>query len=70
MHKARHTAGERVLDRTGGNLTALQRLLGHADISPLTSEATGEIVPAQDSGRRLVLPPAPPVSASAHCTQS
>jgi site-specific recombinase XerC len=29
MHKARHTAGERVLDHTG-NLKAAQRLLGHA----------------------------------------
>lgn len=33
MHKARHTAGQRVLDKTGGNLKAVQRLLGHADIS-------------------------------------
>jgi integrase len=33
MHKARHTAGQRVLDETGGNLKAAQKLLGHADIS-------------------------------------
>jgi integrase len=33
MHKARHTAGQRVLDKTGGNLKAVQKLLGHADIS-------------------------------------
>jgi integrase len=33
MHKARHTAGQRVLDNTGGNLKAVQALLGHADIS-------------------------------------
>jgi integrase len=32
MHKARHTAGQRVLDATG-NLKAVQKLLGHADIS-------------------------------------
>lgn len=31
MHKARHTAGQTVLDRTG-NLKAVQRLLGHASI--------------------------------------
>ena len=29
MHKARHTAGQRVLDQTG-NLKAVQKLLGHA----------------------------------------
>jgi integrase len=32
MHKARHSAGQRVLDRTG-NLKAVQKLLGHASIS-------------------------------------
>ena len=32
MHKARHTAGQRVLDSTG-NLKAVQKLLGHASIS-------------------------------------
>jgi site-specific recombinase XerC len=32
MHKARHTAGQRVLDVTG-NLKATQKLLGHASIS-------------------------------------
>jgi integrase len=31
MHKARHTAGQRVLDRTG-NLKAVQKLLGHDSI--------------------------------------
>jgi site-specific recombinase XerC len=31
MHKARHTAGQRVLDRSG-NLKAAQRLLGHASM--------------------------------------
>jgi len=37
MHKARHTAGQRVLDSTG-NLKAVQRLLGHASI-----QTTGDI---------------------------
>ena len=32
MHKARHTAGQRMLDATG-NLKAVQKLLGHASIS-------------------------------------
>jgi integrase/recombinase XerC len=32
MHKARHTAGQRVLDASG-NLKAVQRLLGHESIS-------------------------------------
>lgn len=31
MHKARHTPGQRVLDKTG-NLKAVQKLLGHASI--------------------------------------
>jgi integrase len=31
MHKARHSAGQRVLDKTG-NLKAVQKLLGHASI--------------------------------------
>jgi site-specific recombinase XerC len=31
MHKARHTAGQHVLDATG-NLKATQKLLGHASI--------------------------------------
>jgi integrase len=32
MHAARHTAGQRVLDSTKGNLKAVQKLLGHASI--------------------------------------
>lgn len=32
MHTARHTAGQRVLDKTKGNLKATQALLGHASI--------------------------------------
>ncbi|HVU78850.1 MAG TPA: site-specific integrase [Gaiellaceae bacterium] len=30
MHKARHTAGQRVLDKSG-NIKAVQKLLGHSD---------------------------------------
>jgi integrase len=37
MHKARHTAGQRVLAQTG-NLKAVQKLLGHATI-----QTTGDI---------------------------
>ncbi|MDQ2983517.1 MAG: tyrosine-type recombinase/integrase [Actinomycetota bacterium] len=33
MHKARHTAGQRVLDHTRGNLKAVQKLLGHSSIT-------------------------------------
>jgi site-specific recombinase XerC len=33
MHKARHAAGDRVLDKTHGNLKAVQKLLGHSTIS-------------------------------------
>jgi site-specific recombinase XerD len=33
MHKGRHTAGQRVLDGTKGNLKAVQKLLGHESIS-------------------------------------
>jgi site-specific recombinase XerC len=39
MHKASHTAGQRVLDATG-NLKAVQKLLGHSSIS-----TTGDITP-------------------------
>jgi site-specific recombinase XerC len=37
MHKARHTAGQRVLDKTG-NLKATQKLLGHASIQTTGDE--------------------------------
>jgi integrase len=37
MHRARHTAGQRVLDATG-NLKAVQKLLGHSSI-----QTTGDI---------------------------
>lgn len=43
MHKARHTAGQRVLDGTG-NLKAAQRLLGHASI-----QTTGDVYTEWDS---------------------
>jgi len=43
MHKARHTAGQRVLDGTG-NLKAAQRLLGHASI-----QTTGDVYTDWDS---------------------
>jgi site-specific recombinase XerC len=32
INKARHTAGQRVLDATGGNLKAVQKLLMHESI--------------------------------------
>jgi site-specific recombinase XerC len=37
MHKAQHTAGQRVLDASG-NLKAVQKLLGHTSI-----QTTGDI---------------------------
>jgi site-specific recombinase XerC len=37
MHKARHTAGQHVLDVTG-NLKAVQKLLGHSSI-----QTTGDV---------------------------
>lgn len=45
MHKARHTAGQRVLDATG-NLKAVQMLLGHSSIA-----TTGDIYADWDIGR-------------------
>lgn len=39
MHKARHTAGQRVLNATG-NLKAVQKLLGHATINTTADEYT------------------------------
>jgi integrase len=38
MHKARHTAGQRLLDSTRGNLKAVQKLLGHKSM-----QTTGDI---------------------------
>lgn len=40
MHKARHTAGQRVLDRSG-NLKAVQKLLGHQSIQTTADIYTG-----------------------------
>lgn len=48
MHKARHTAGQRVLDVTG-NLKAVQALLGHASI-----QTTGDIYVDHDVDRLAV----------------
>jgi site-specific recombinase XerC len=48
MHKARHSAGERVLEKTG-NLKAVQKLLGHSSI-----QTTGDIMP---TGRSTSSPP-------------
>ncbi len=45
MHKARHTAGQRVLDATG-NLKAVQMLLGHSSIA-----TTGDVYADWDIGR-------------------
>jgi site-specific recombinase XerC len=39
MHKARHTAGQRVLDATG-NLKAVQKLLGHSSIQTTADSYT------------------------------
>jgi site-specific recombinase XerC len=33
MHRGRHTAGQALLDHTHGNLKAVQKFLGHADIA-------------------------------------
>ena len=46
MHKARHTAGQRLLDATAGNLKAVQSLLGHKDIS-----TTGNVYTDWDTPR-------------------
>ncbi len=48
MHKARHTAGQRVLDVTG-NLKAVQQLLGHASI-----QTTGDIYTDWDVDRLAI----------------
>lgn len=48
MHKARHTAGQRVLDATG-NLKAVQALLGHESI-----QTTGDIYTDWDNDRLRV----------------
>jgi len=48
MQKARHTAGQRVLDATG-NLKAVQKLLGHASIQ---TTATSTPIGTSTSSRR------------------
>ena len=46
MHIARHTAGQSVLDQTG-NLTAVQKLLGHASITRRATSTPTGISPAR-----------------------
>jgi integrase len=46
MHKARHTAGQRVLDGSGGDLKLTQKLLGHASI-----QTTGDIYVDYDNAQ-------------------
>jgi integrase len=48
MHKARHTAGQRMLDTTG-NLKAVQVLLGHASI-----QTTGDIYTSWDDEQLMI----------------
>ena len=50
MHKARHTAGQRVLDATG-NLKAVQKLLGHSSI-----QTTGDTYADWDIEARRLSP--------------
>ena len=53
MHKARHTAGQRVLDVTG-NLKAVQKLLGHESIQTtgdITRTGTSSSSPTRSSRR-------------------
>ena len=45
MHKARHSAGQRLLDATG-NLKAVQSLLGHESI-----QTTGDVYTDWDLGQ-------------------
>ena len=47
MHKAGHTAGQRVLDTTG-NLRAVQKLFGHESI-----ERAGDIYTDRDIEQQL-----------------
>ena len=46
MHKARHSAGQRLLDSTQGNLKAVQQLLGHESI-----QTTGDVYVDWDEGQ-------------------
>jgi site-specific recombinase XerC len=49
MHKARHTAGQTVLDRSG-NLKAVQKMLGHESI-----RTTGDIYVDYDADELATL---------------
>ena len=60
MHKARHTAGQRVLDATG-NLKAAQKLLGHASIQTTADIYTDWGIEQlaekmRQVGRRVIVP--------------
>jgi site-specific recombinase XerC len=65
MHKARHTAGQRVLDKTG-NLKAAQKLLGHESIQTTADiytdwdidQLTETLREVLDSGGEGIIPPA------------
>lgn len=54
MHKARHTAGQRVLDKTG-NLKAVQKLLGHTSIQTTADIYTDWDIDALTETMRLVV---------------
>lgn len=54
MHKARHTAGQSVLDATG-NLKAVQKLLGHASISTTADTYTDWDISQLEETMREVL---------------
>jgi site-specific recombinase XerC len=54
MHKARHTAGQAVLDKTG-NLKAVQKLLGHASIQTTADVYTDWDIGQLESTLREVL---------------
>jgi integrase len=55
MHKARHTAGQRILDVTKGNIKAVQKQLGHASIQTTADIYTDWDIDAQEQTMREVL---------------
>lgn len=54
MHKARHTAGQRILDATG-NIVAVQKQLGHASIQTTADTYTDWDIAQQAATMELVL---------------
>jgi site-specific recombinase XerC len=56
MHKARHTAGQRVLDKTQGNLKAVQKLLGHSTISTTATYVDWDIDQLAETLRSILEP--------------